>query len=165
MSTGFVATMRIASGACSTILNDHLLEDRGIAGQEFQAGFPRTLSHAAGEDHSLGPGNLRISAGGNADRGRKGRGIQDVFRLRPCELLVQIDEHHLAGRAAHHHRIGRAASDGPTPENAYFHGCDPFFIVPQEPFVLVFQRCLARHGLHRLLHALGICEIVVADRF
>ncbi len=31
--------------------------------------------------------------------------------------------------------------------------------------LLVFQRCLARHGLHRLLHALGIPEIIVADRF
>ena len=63
-------------------LNDHLFEDSGIAGQEFKARFPRTLSHATGEDHGLRLRELWISAGGNADRGRKGRGIQDVFRLR-----------------------------------------------------------------------------------
>ena len=122
-------------------LNNHLFEDTSIAGQEFKAGFPRTLSHAAGENHSLGRRKLWISAGGNADRGRKGRGIQDVFRLHLRELRVQINEHHLTGHAAHHHRIGRAASDGPTPYNAYFHGCDPLFslmIVPQEPSCWAF---------------------------
>ena len=34
-------------------LNDYLFEDNGIAGEEFEPGFPRTLTHAAGEDHGL----------------------------------------------------------------------------------------------------------------
>ncbi len=49
--------------------------------------------------------------------------VQDVLRLGRGALVVLVDQHDLAGRAAQHERVGGGAADHAGADDADLHGC------------------------------------------